>query len=206
VISAALLILRVVVGGLLAGHGAQKLFGSFGGGGVKGTGVYMHSLGLRPGVQMATLAGAAEFAGGALTVVGLLNPLGPILTSTVMVVATISQHRGRPIWVSEGGAELPVINVAAMSAIAIAGPGKVSMDALLGTSLPRWWIVPGAAAIGAVAAYMDAVRERSLNPDDDEIDDEPDDSDESDASEGATRTTPRRRTRGSSRTRAAASP
>jgi putative oxidoreductase len=203
VISAALLILRVVVGGLLAGHGAQKLFGSFGGGGVKGTGTYMDSLGLRPGVQMATLAGAAEFAGGVLTVVGLLNPLGPILTSTVMVVATISQHRGRPIWVSEGGAELPVINMAAMSAIAIAGPGKVSVDALLRTSLPRWWIIPGAAAIGAVAAYMDAVRERSLNPDDEEGDEEPA---EADAATRATRTTTRRRTRGSSRTRAAASP
>jgi putative oxidoreductase len=163
-ISLALLILRIVVGGLLAGHGAQKLFGSFGGGGIKGTGVYMDSLGLRPGPQMATLAGAAELAGGALTVVGLLSPLGPMLTSTVMVVASISQHRGRPIWVTEGGAELPVTNIASMTAIAIAGPGKVSLDAVLGTSLPRWWIVPGAMAIGAVAAYLDTVREQSLEP------------------------------------------
>jgi putative oxidoreductase len=88
-------------------------------------------------------------------------------------VASISQHRGRPIWVSEGGAELPVTNIAAMSAIAIAGPGKLSVDALLGTSLPRWWIVPGAMAIGAIAAYMDTVREQSL-----EIDEDADEADE----------------------------
>jgi putative oxidoreductase len=200
VISLALLILRVVVGGLLAGHGAQKLFGSFGGYGIKGTGGYMDSLGLRPGQQMATLAGASEFAGGVLTVVGLLNPLGPMLTSTVMVVATITQHRGKPIWVSEGGAELPVTNIAAMSAIAIAGPGKVSLDALLGTNLPRWWIVPGAMAIGAIAAYLDTVREQSLEPDDEEIDEGDDDADDEPQT---TRTTSRSRRR-STRTKAAA--
>jgi putative oxidoreductase len=74
----AALILRAVQGALLAGHGAQKLFGWFNGPGLQGTSGFMEMLGLRPGRPWAVLAGLSEFGGGVLTVLGLLNPLGPI--------------------------------------------------------------------------------------------------------------------------------
>ena len=83
----ALLVLRVVVGLLMAGHGAQKLFGSFGGHGIDGTAGFMESLGMRPGRRHATAAGTAELAGGALLVLGLITPLGAAMIIGVMVVA-----------------------------------------------------------------------------------------------------------------------
>src|SRR6476620_9965752 len=72
----ALFVLRIVVGGLFAAHGAQKLFGSFGGHGLAGTGQFFEQLGLKPGERHARFAGWAEFGGGLLLVVGFLTPLG----------------------------------------------------------------------------------------------------------------------------------
>ncbi len=133
----ATLILRLVVGGLMAGHGAQKLFGSFGGPGIEGTSGFMEMLGLKPGRQWAWLAALSEFGGGVLTVLGFLNPLGPIGVIGSMSMATITAHGGKPIWVTEGGAELPVTNIAAATALMLNGPGKFSLDSALGIRLPR---------------------------------------------------------------------
>src|SRR5829696_6772529 len=126
------LILRLTVGLLMAGHGAQKLFGWFGGHGLEGTGGWLESLGLRPGKQWALLAGLSEFGGGLLTALGFLNPLGPLGTIGAMVMATVKAHKGKPIWVTAGGAELPVVNIAASLALGLAGPGKFSVDSLFG--------------------------------------------------------------------------
>src|SRR5439155_16281523 len=82
-----LLILRLTMGGLLAGHGSQKLFGWFSGPGLKGTAGWLESLGLKPGTPWATVAAASEFGGGTLTALGLLHPLGPIATMGGMVMA-----------------------------------------------------------------------------------------------------------------------
>src|SRR4051794_22432991 len=84
----ALLLLRVVTGGLLAGHGAQKLFGSFGGPGFGKTSGFMETLGLRPGPFWTLLAGTGELGGGLLTMLGLGGPLGSILTVSAMKMAT----------------------------------------------------------------------------------------------------------------------
>jgi putative oxidoreductase len=92
----AALILRVVLGNLLAGHGAQEPFGSVNGPGLKGTSGFMEMLGLRPGRPWAVLAGLSEFGGGVLTVLGLLNPLGPIGVIASMSMATAKAHRGSP--------------------------------------------------------------------------------------------------------------
>jgi putative oxidoreductase len=132
------LLLRVVLGGLLSGHGAQKLFGSFSGPGMEGTTGYMEMLGLKPGRLWAVLAGLCEFGGGALTFLGLLNPVGPIGIIGSMAMATRTAHRGKPIWVTEGGAELPVTNIAAATALILNGPGKYSLDRALGIRLPAW--------------------------------------------------------------------
>jgi putative oxidoreductase len=130
-----LLILRVVTGGLLAGHGAQKLFGSFGGPGIDGTTGMMESMGMRPGRLWAQIAGASEFFGGIFTALGFMHPLGPLMTLGPMGVAIRKVHWGKPIWVTSGGAELPVMNVAAATALLVAGPGIFSVDTILRTRL-----------------------------------------------------------------------
>ena len=116
------MIVRVVQGSLMAGHGAQKLFGSFGGPGLEGTSGFMEMLGMRPGRPWAYMAGLSEFGGGVLTALGLLNPLGPLGVIGSMAMATRKAHWDKPIWVTEGGAELPVLNMALSTALMIRGP------------------------------------------------------------------------------------
>jgi len=134
----ALLLLRVVTSGLLIGHGAQKLFGSFGGPGLSGTATWLESMGLRPGRLWAGMAGFGELGGGLLTLLGLGGPLGSILTVTAMKMATFKAHAGKPIWVTAGGAELPVVNVAVGTALMLTGPGRYSLDRAFGNKIPRW--------------------------------------------------------------------
>jgi putative oxidoreductase len=149
----AALILRGVLGGLLAGHGAQKLFGSFGGPGIEGTSGFMEMLGLRPGKPWAILAGLSEFGGGVLTLLGFLSPLGPIGVIGSMAMATTKAHWGKPIWVTEGGAELPVTNIAAAVALILNGPGRYSLDRALGTRLPDWLAPLGLAGVILAIVY-----------------------------------------------------
>jgi putative oxidoreductase len=89
-----LLLIHVTFGLLLAGHGAQKLFGILGGYGLEGTGGYMESFGLRPGKLFAALAGAAELGGGLLLAAGLATPLAAALIASTMIVAAFTDHRG----------------------------------------------------------------------------------------------------------------
>jgi putative oxidoreductase len=132
------LIVRLAQGSLMAGHGAQKLFGSFGGPGLEGTTGFMEMLGMRPGRLWAYLAGLSEFAGGVLTALGLLNPMGPLGVIGAMSMATRKAHWGKPIWVTEGGAELPVLNIAVSTALMIREPDRYSLDRVLGIRLPTW--------------------------------------------------------------------
>jgi len=132
------MIVRMVQGSLMAGHGAQKLFGSFGGPGLEGTSGFMEMLGMRPGRPWAYLAGLSEFGGGVLTALGLFNPLGPLGVIGSMSMATRKAHWDKPIWVTEGGAELPVLNIAISTALMIREPDGFSLDRLLGIRLPAW--------------------------------------------------------------------
>ena len=149
----AALLLRLAIGGLLAGHGAQKLFGSFSGPGLEGTSGFMEMLGLRPGRPWAVLAGLSEFGGGLLTLLGFLNPLGPLGVIGSMAMATVTAHKGKPVWVTEGGAELPLTNIAAATALILNGPGKWSLDRVLGLSLPRWLAPLGLVAVILTVLY-----------------------------------------------------
>ena len=146
-------ILRLVLGGLMAGHGAQKLFGSFGGPGIEGTSGFMEMLGLKPGRPWAWLAALSEFGGGALTLLGFLNPLGPIGIIGSMAMATTTAHGGKPIWVTEGGAELPVTNIAAATALMLSGPGKWSLDSAFGIRLPRFLAPLGLVVVVLAVMY-----------------------------------------------------
>ncbi len=142
-----LLVLRVTTGGLLAGHGAQKLFGWFGGHGLDGTAMWLDSMGMRPGRVWAALAGLSEFGGGVLTALGFLGPAGPLGTLAAMGMATAKVHLHKPIWTTSGGAELPVTNMAIATALIFSGPGRISLDRALGLDVPRWLTLPGLAAV-----------------------------------------------------------
>lgn len=144
------LIVRLVVGGLLAGHGAQKLFGWFEGPGPQGTEGMMERMNLHPPRFWATVAGASEFGGGILTALGALNPLGPLGIIGAMTMATAKVHWGKPIWNTKGGAELPLTNLASAAALALVGPGRYSIDRALGIRLPRWIGVFGLLGMGIV--------------------------------------------------------
>ena len=149
--SVSVLIVRLVVGGFLAGHGAQKLFGWFGGQGIEGTAGWLASLRLQPSNAWARAAGTSELAGGVLTALGFLNPLGPVAGIGAMAMAWAKVHLGKPLWVTKGGAELPLTNLAVLAGLTLAGPGRLSLDSLLGIHIPRRvGFAALAAALGAV--------------------------------------------------------
>jgi len=122
-----LLILRVVIGVLLVGHGSQKLSGWFGGYGLKGTGSYLAGLGYRPGVLFAFLAGAAEAVGGASLALGLGVPLGAaLLVATMINVA--SGHKRDRFWNHEGGWEFPMVLGVIAASLSFTGGGSYALD------------------------------------------------------------------------------
>ena len=150
--------LRGTIGALFVGHGAQKLFGSFGGHGIEGTGQFFESLGLKPGERHAKAAGAAELAGGALLAAGALTPVASTLISSTMLTAINKAHRENGPWVTNGGWEYNAVLIAAATAIAEHGPGKLSVDAALFPNFKgaKWALLSLAAAIaGSAIAQSD---------------------------------------------------
>jgi putative oxidoreductase len=150
------LVLRVTIGGLMAGHGLQKLKGSFGGPGLEGTEQMLHSLGLHPAKQQAMAAALAETVGGALTALGLFNPLGPAMISGAMTVAIHKVHAKNGVWLANGGYEYNLTLMAAAFALAAEGPGLLSLDSLLckRRSGLRWAVLELALALAGAAATV----------------------------------------------------
>ncbi|MGM0845325.1 MAG: DoxX family protein [Bacillota bacterium] len=126
-----LLIIRLVIGLSFIVHGSQKLFGWFGGYGLEGTGGWMESLGMKPGKAMAFFAGIAEFAGGLFFVLGLLTPLAGILIAITMVVAIVKVHYANGYLSTNNGYEYNLALLAAAVGLALTGPGKYALDAIL---------------------------------------------------------------------------
>ena len=126
-----LLLIRLVIGLLFIGHGAQKLFGWFGGYGLKGTGDWMDSLGIKPGMTMALLAGLTELIGGILFVLGLLTPLAGLMIAATMVMAIVKVHGPNGLWSTQNGYEYNLTLLAVAIGIALIGPGQYALDAFL---------------------------------------------------------------------------
>ncbi|XRG80478.1 DoxX family protein [Rossellomorea sp. GAMAL-10_SWC] len=126
-----LLIIRLVIGLLFVGHGAQKLFGSFGGHGLKGTGGWFESIGMKPGVTIALFAGLAELIGGILFTLGLLTPLAGSMIAGTMVMAIIKVHGSNGLWATANGYEYNLTLLSVAIGIALIGPGKYAVDAFL---------------------------------------------------------------------------
>jgi putative oxidoreductase len=143
---AGLLLIRVVLGGIMAAHGAQKLFGWFGGHGLAGTRGWLDTMGFKPARLHAAVVGLAEFGGGALLILGLLTPLGAAAVAGVMFVAIATVHWRNGFFNTGGGYELNLLIVATAIGLAMTGPGTISIDDVAGWTFagPEW----GLAALG----------------------------------------------------------
>jgi putative oxidoreductase len=130
--SVGLFIVRLVVGVTLAAHGAQKLLGWFGGGGIRGTAPLMEQIGFRPGRVHAVLAGLAELGGGLLLAAGLLTPAAVAVVVAVMFVAGASVHASKGFFAHQGGFEYTLVLGGVAAGLGFSGPGALSLDHALG--------------------------------------------------------------------------
>lgn len=150
----ALLILRLVVGGLFAGHGSQKLFGWFGGHGLRKTGGSFESIGFRPGHPFALLAGASELIGGLLLAGGLFVPAAALLLAGVMASAIAAVHWSKGIWNQDGGIEFPLVMATVAFTVAAIGPGRFSVDNAFAIDWHGLWWALGAVPLGTLGGLL----------------------------------------------------
>lgn len=127
----AVLALRISIGIIFAAHGAQKLFGWFGGYGLEGTGQWMASIGLAPGYLMALLAGSAKFFGGLALIIGLLVRPAAAVLAIAMLVAIFSAHIGNGLFMSNNGYEFGLVLLAVSVSLLLSGAGSASIEAAL---------------------------------------------------------------------------
>ncbi|MFJ4772077.1 DoxX family protein [Streptomyces uncialis] len=158
-----LLVLRLLLGGLLFGHAAQKLFGWFRGHGPDGTGAVFETWGFRPGKPLVVLAALCELIAAASMVTGLLTPLGAaIALGTMLVAGSVSVSKG--LWAQSGGYELPLVYGGLAVGLGFTGPGEWSLDHAFGlTELSGAGWGTAAMALGlltGLVAVARAARER----------------------------------------------
>ena len=159
---AGLLIVRSVFGLLMAAHGAQKLFGWFGGYGFAAISGFFESLGFRPGRLFAATAATAEVVGGLLVAAGFLGPIGPALILSVMIVAIFAVHVHNGVFATTNGIEVPLLYSAAVVSLAFTSYGGYSLDSALG--IGQFWspaLVLGALAVGAVGGALNLAIRRA---------------------------------------------
>lgn len=129
--------LRVGAGVIFAAHGAQKLFGWFGGYGLEGTAGWMASIGLEPGMLMAAMAGGAEFFGGLLLIVGLLVRPAALMLAITMLVAIVTVHLSNGLFMTNNGYEFGLALLAMSAALVVRGAGSLSVDRSLQLQLAK---------------------------------------------------------------------
>jgi putative oxidoreductase len=143
-----LLIIRVVFGLIIIGHGTQKLLGWFSGPGLNNASGFVASRGFSPAKFWTATGSLSEAIGGLLFALGFLSPLGSIMIAAAMLTAIMGFHWPK-FWASDGGLEFPLSMLTAAVAVGIAGPGAYALDAIFGTALP-----PAVAAVIAVLAAL----------------------------------------------------
>ncbi|MGK2931225.1 MAG: DoxX family protein [Solirubrobacterales bacterium] len=157
--------LRLLIGLLFVGHGTQKLFGWFGGHGLKATGDAFDGMGLSPGREKAALAGASEAGGGVLLAAGLATPLAAAAITGTMVQAIRSAHADKGVWASDGGWEYNAVVIAIVLTLAEQGPGPISLDKAFGLKLHGPALAIGALAAGLVGpTLVDGVLAKTVTP------------------------------------------
>lgn len=122
------LVLRLAAGVIFIAHGAQKLFGSFGGHGLEGTGQWMASIGLEPGFLMALAAGSAEFFGGVALLIGLLTRPAALVLAVTMLVAIVTVHLENGLFLANNGYEFGLALMVISISLLLSGGGKLSVD------------------------------------------------------------------------------
>ena len=159
---AGLLVVRLALGLMMAAHGAQKLFAWFGGHGLHAVSGMFESLGFRPGRLFATAAAIGELTSGLLVAAGLLGPFGPAIMLAVMIVAAMSVHWRNGLFAMSNGIEVPLLYAAGAAALALTGPGRYSLDTLLGLT-PLWApaLTWSALALGVVAGMTSLALRRT---------------------------------------------
>jgi putative oxidoreductase len=159
-LSIGLLLVRIVIGLIMAAHGASKLLGWFGGHGLRGTGEFFVQLGFQPGTAFAAAASISEIVSGLLVALGFLGPIGPALMVSVMIVATVTVHWGQGLFAPKG-VEVPLLYGIAALGLALTGFGQYSLDNWLGIAghlpLADTWI---ALAIGIVGGFANVALRR----------------------------------------------
>jgi putative oxidoreductase len=150
-----LLLLSMVVGLIIAAHGAQKLFGWFDGSGLQGVTGWFGAMSLRPAPFWAIVAGISEFVGGLLLALGLFSPLGSFGIIGAMLIAIILVHWDKGLWNTNGGIELPLTNLTVALSLALTAPGVYALD-------PSWDCASAAAhALGRFGACIARYARRS---------------------------------------------
>ena len=166
-----LLLLRLVGGLTIAAHGVQKLFGWFGGGGVRGTAGFFENMGFRPPLALAVLAGLGE-AGGLLFAAGFLTPLAALGMTIVMLTAIAVVHWSKGFFNTNGGFEFPLSLATIAIAVSMTGPGRFSIDRAIGWDdniSGVWWgvgvaVVAAALSLVTVATTRRRARVRAAAP------------------------------------------
>ncbi|MEH6465767.1 MAG: DoxX family protein [Shewanella psychromarinicola] len=129
------LALRLPIGIIFMAHGGQKIFGWFGGYGLEGTGQWMASIGIEPGVLMAFLAGSAELVGGLFILLGLLTRPSAVVLAFTMIIAIVSVHLTNGLFMANNGYEFALALLAASVSLALSGSGKVAIDNTIAAKL-----------------------------------------------------------------------
>lgn len=160
-----LALVRIVVGLLFIGHGAQKLFGWFGGPGLGGMAGWLRSMGLPAAFGIAVFTGLCEFVGGLLFALGGLTPFAALALSASMLGAITTVHWPHGLWAQNNGFEYPLVLLAIAAAVGLAGPGAYALDPVLGLVWPRQAIYLVGLALEAVGvAVLLAARNATVRP------------------------------------------
>ena len=157
-----LFLIHAVIGVIFVLHGIQKLFGIRGSGGLEATTAYVGSFGLRPARLAALAAGGSELVGGVLLAAGFATPLAAALVGATMVVAARTDHRGKGLWIFNGGVEYVLAVGAVVIGLAFNGAGAWSVDNAIGWDVDglAWGLGALGVAVAGGASALVALRER----------------------------------------------